>query len=160
MYGRWMMPGVFERKLKQLNRRLFIFCGDDPNRPAGLHIRHANGTVEMICSVDKNRMPEYMIQDNETGEILKGGWRRVLRILAEKRLIRRADADRAFGRIIWRTLGSPDPIGTAIERARIEAAKRGLAESEKIGGVADPDYRNFDDMVDIARMSKKMERGE
>jgi hypothetical protein len=115
----------------------------------------------MICSVDKNWLPEYIMQDPETGEILKGGWRRVLRVLADKKLIDRKQADRVFGKhIVWRTLGMADPIGTAIERARIEAAKRGLAESERIGGVADPDYRNFDDIVDIARMSKKYERGE
>ncbi len=156
-----MMASDFQRKLKKLNKRLFIYCGDDKTRPAGLHIRYESGVVEMICSVDKSWLPEYIMQDPETGEIIKGGWRRVLRILAAKNLIDRKHADRVFGKhIIWRTLGTPDPIGTAIERARIEAAKRGLAESERIGGVADPDYRNFDDMVDIAKMSKKYERGE
>lgn len=90
-----MLAGEFQRKIRQLNRNLRIWCGDTNHLPAGLfHV--ARGQYEQICGVDKNYVPEHT-ELAENGAIIRSGWRRTLRVLIKQRLINRRDAERVFG---------------------------------------------------------------
>ena len=89
-----MLAGDFERKLRKLNKKLRIFCGDWDTRPAGIfHV--VRGEYTEICGIDKNYVPEYSIMAPH-GAHIKGGWRRALRILIRKGLIDRRQAERVF----------------------------------------------------------------
>lgn len=89
-----MLPGAFARKLRALNPHLKIWCKDDPRFSAGLfHVVHGDYTE--ICGVDKNEVPEHTVCAKD-GRIIKTGWRRVLRILIGKKLVRLQDAERMF----------------------------------------------------------------
>lgn len=96
IYGGYVLSGDFERKLRRLNKKLHIFCGENENRPAGVWLYKSNGEYEEICGVDKNYVPEH-VEYNENGTIRKGGWRRVLRLLVQRRVIDRKHAERVFG---------------------------------------------------------------
>jgi hypothetical protein len=89
-----MLSGDFERKLRILNRELRIFCGNDDSKPAGIY-HVVRGEYTEICGCDKNWLPEY-VQYNEDGSIRRGGWRRVLKILINKDLIDRKEAEKVF----------------------------------------------------------------
>lgn len=89
-----MLSGDFERKLRRLNRKLRIFCGDNDQRPAGIfHV--VRGEFVEICGIDKNQVPERSILA-PNGSHIKGGWRRALRILMKQGLIDRAKAEKLF----------------------------------------------------------------
>jgi hypothetical protein len=90
-----MLSGEFERNLRKLNPKIRIFCGDNDKRPAGVWYYTGQGQYEEICGVDKNFVPELSTFDNK-GHILKGGWRRVLRLLINKNLVDRRHAERLF----------------------------------------------------------------
>lgn len=114
-----METGVFYRKLKQLNPRLRIWCGDDDSKPAGLyHIK--NGEFTEICGVDKGDIPERMIYRAD-GSILKSGWRRTLKVLIKQRLIDKAKAEKVF-HYSYETRKTPRPYRETAEdlRRRIE----------------------------------------
>lgn len=89
-----MLSGEFQRKLRSLNRKLRVFCGDSSTTPAGIFLLTPDG-YEDIMGVDKNYVPEHS-EFNENGSIRKGGWRRVLRLLIQRRLIDRWHAERVF----------------------------------------------------------------
>jgi hypothetical protein len=90
-----MLSGQVERNLRKLNRNVRIFCGDNPSRPAGVWYYTGNGEYEEICGIDKNFVPEHA-EFNDNGTHRKGGWRRVLKILIQKRLIDRSRAEKVF----------------------------------------------------------------
>jgi len=111
-----MLSGEFERGLRKLNRNLRVFCRDNPRTPAGIFLLLSNGTYEDICGVDKNYVPEHS-EFNTDGTHRKGGWRRVLRLLINRRIVDRWKAQRVFK--------------THLEYApRILRAKRTNAESQ------------------------------
>lgn len=89
-----MHPGDFARNLRILNRNLRIFCGNDDTKPASIYYVK-NGEEETVCGIDKNYVPEWIIW-NEDGSIAKGGWRRALKILIDKKLINRSKAEKLF----------------------------------------------------------------
>ncbi len=89
-----MLSGEFERKLRKLNNKLRIFCGDDDRRPAGL-FTVVRGEYEQICSVDKNWVGEHT-QFDAVGHILRAGWRRVLKTLIRQGYVDRFYAERVF----------------------------------------------------------------
>jgi hypothetical protein len=89
-----MLPGTFARNLRKLNPRLRIFCGNDDSKPASIYYVK-NGEEQTVCGIDKNYVPEWIIW-NEDGSIAKGGWRRALKILLQKKLIDRKKAERLF----------------------------------------------------------------
>lgn len=89
-----MLSGEFERKLRRLNPRLHIWCGDNNHLPAGLWIMR-NGEWETVCGVDKQWVGEHT-QFSPEGFIIRSGWRRVLRILIQQKLIDRRHAERVF----------------------------------------------------------------
>jgi hypothetical protein len=90
-----MLSGAFERKLKNLNKRIKVYCGDNDRFPAGIFIVSSSGEYMEICAADKNYVPEYVMYD-KTGRIMKSGWRRTLKILINKGLIKKEDAQREF----------------------------------------------------------------
>lgn len=90
-----MLSGEFQRKLRSVNNRLRIWCGDNPTRPAGIYKVNKFGEYEEVCGIDKNYVPELTTQ-REDGLILKGGWRRAIHILIRARLIERRIAERVF----------------------------------------------------------------
>lgn len=90
-----MLAGEFERKLYKLNRSLKVFCRDNPRTPAGVFLLLSNGEYEDICGVDKNYVPEHS-EFYADGQHKKGGWRRVLRLLINRRLIDRWQAQKVF----------------------------------------------------------------
>jgi hypothetical protein len=92
-----MEPGVFERKLHRLNRRLHVFCGDSATTAAGIWLENPAEPdgYEHLCGIDKNEVPEHSYF-NENGSLRKGGWRRVLRYLIQRRLVDRRFAEKLF----------------------------------------------------------------
>lgn len=89
-----MLSGEFERKLRILNRKLRIFCADDADKPAGIHVLTPSGW-DQIIGCDKNWVSE-RAEFDEYGHMLRSGWRRVLRILIQKRFVDRRHAERVF----------------------------------------------------------------
>ena len=89
-----MLSGEFQRKIRQLNKDLRIWCGDKDHLPAGL-FRMVRGEWETICGVDKNWVPEHT-EFHPDGKIKKSGWRRVLRILIRQGLVERYRAEKVF----------------------------------------------------------------
>lgn len=89
-----MLSGDFERKLRKLNNNIRIFCLDS-NKAAGI-FTVCRGEYTEICGIDKNYIPERTIYDPETGRILKGGFRRALKVLIGKGYIDRKEAEKAF----------------------------------------------------------------
>lgn len=96
-----MLSGEFERKLRRLNRDLKIYCGDDKTKPAGIyrfkHSQYDDLTrgYDLVCGVDKNWVGEHA-EWRSDGRLARSGWRRVLRILIQQRLIDRRDAEHVF----------------------------------------------------------------
>lgn len=90
-----MAPGQVERNLRKLNKRVRIFCGDDPTHPAGVFIVSPSGEYTEICGIDKNDVPEFTTW-NDQGFIVKSGYRRVLKILVGKGLVKKEAAEKLF----------------------------------------------------------------
>jgi len=90
-----MLAGDFQQKLRKLNPRLKIFCGDSNNTPASIFYV-SQGEFEPICGIDKNSVPEHEIR-NEDGTLFKGGWRRAIRILIQRGFVDRYKAEKIFG---------------------------------------------------------------
>lgn len=70
--------------LRELNPGLSIFATgfkDKENSPATVYWRG-----EEVCAVSKNVMPEETIMDS-SGHVVKRGWRKLFRILADRKLI-------------------------------------------------------------------------
>ena len=148
-----MEPGVFYRKLKRLNRKLHVCCLDGP-RAAGLEILEGDEMVP-ICAVDKNAVPEHTEYDKVTGFRMRSGWRRVLRILIQRRLVDRRRAERLFNTHLGyasftKFQMEEDPITRALKEARLN----GEREAIKKYGKPVKDYMRWQDLVDIHRMRK------
>jgi len=90
-----MSPGLVERNLRKLNRNVRIFCGDDDSHPAGVYIVSPWGEYTEICGIDKNDVPEFTSW-NDQGFIVKSGYRRVLKILIKKGLVKKEAAEKLF----------------------------------------------------------------
>jgi hypothetical protein len=90
-----MLASDFQRKVRKCNTDLHIYCGNDDSKPAGLYFVK-QGQYQEICGVDKNWLPEWPIT-NEKGRILKGGWRRAVKVLIERKLVDAHKAERVFG---------------------------------------------------------------
>lgn len=145
----------FYQKLKKLNRLIFI-AGNDamPDRPWGIYVRDKNGMADPkhICGINGNRLsiPE-LTQRRWDGFILLQGWRRILRILAEKKAIDIRKAEKLFGT----DLRGRKSSGIVVEkdpltRAMNEAKERGLKKTGM------EDYVDLDDLMDIHRWREKL----
>lgn len=114
-----MLSGEFERKLKRLNRNIRVWCGDS-NRAAGVYHIDSQGQYNEICGCDKNYLPEHT-EFNEKGGILRGGWRRVVRVLIQMKLVDRRHAEKVFQThfpyaVRKPTPPAPKPVNSAIEK--------------------------------------------
>ena len=90
-----MLAGTFQSKLRKLNPRLRIYAGNtDSSWPAGIY-HVVRGEYTEICGIDKNVVPEHPTR-MPNGALLKGGWRRALKILLKKGLIDRHEAQKEF----------------------------------------------------------------
>lgn len=120
-----MLSGEFQRKLRSCTTKLRIFCGDNPNRPAGIFKVNNVGEYEEVCGIDKGFVPELTTQ-REDGLILKSGWRRVMNILIKAKLVDQRTAQRVFNtRFDFRPRKviiqyETDKIKRAIEKATVE----------------------------------------
>lgn len=90
-----MEASQFQNKLRRLNPRLRIFCGNDDSKPAGIYTLEKDG-YELICGISKNFIPEFSIRDDK-GHIVVGGWNRVIKILVAEKLIDRHTSYKYFG---------------------------------------------------------------
>lgn len=90
-----MLAGDFQCRLRRLNPKLRIWCGDDDSKPASIFFVRG-GEFEQVCGIDKNWVPEHT-EYRPDGTILRGGWRRAVRILIQRRLVDRWHAQRVFG---------------------------------------------------------------
>lgn len=90
-----MLAGDFARKIKKLNKKIKVACGNDDTRPASLYYVDHHGEEEAICGIDKNEVPEWPIT-NANGSLFKAGWRRTLRILIGRGLVDKYEAQRLF----------------------------------------------------------------
>lgn len=127
-----MLSGDFERRLRKLNRKLHIFCGNNPRTPAGIFIEapwDPEG-YEEICGIDKNYVPEHT-EWNEDGSIRKGGWRRVLRHLIWRRFI-----DRKYAEKLFSTHLEYSPRVPRARRIDLQAQQKRL--EEKYGAIWSP----------------------
>lgn len=153
-----MFASDFQSKLQKLNPRLRIFCGDSPTRPAGLYIIQGNEYTD-LCGVDKNWIGEWPIYDRY-GKMLKGGWRRVIKLLSDKKLIDRQRSHKYFG--YWEEHREP-PIFTDLKPidAAIKSMERQVVSYRKIdnplspGELIEVPVYHKDDIVDIGRMAAK-----
>lgn len=145
----------FLQKLKKLNPRIFI-AGNDamPNRPWGIYVRDSNGMKEPqhICGINANRVsiPE-LTERRWDGLILMQGWRRILRVLADRKAINLRKAESVFGT----DLHSRKSPGLVIDkdpltRAMNEAKERGLKKTGM------ENYVDLDDLMDIHRWREKL----
>jgi hypothetical protein len=91
-----MLSGEFERKLRNLNKRIRIYCGNNDLYAAGIYVVSPAGEYTEICAADKNYVPEFIMYDS-TGRIQKSGWRRILKILISKGLVKKQEAQKEFG---------------------------------------------------------------
>lgn len=100
-----MFASDFQQKLKKLNSKLRIYCGDSDKHPASLFYVQ-NGEEITVCGIDKNELPRTVIYDNK-GHIIKSGWERVLNILVYRRLTTKQRAEKIFNCHLYKT---PEPI--------------------------------------------------
>jgi hypothetical protein len=137
----------FARKLKKLNKNLWIAIKDNPNTPAGLHIV-IGGEPIFICGVDKGELPRHT-QWNEEGRIIKGGWFRVLKILLQRDLIDRRQTEKVFRTGLnfpyQRVTADQDPVLKAIHEKAAEIVRRGNVVEDKNGNLV-PLYKRNDFM--------------
>ena len=152
-----MMPGLFQRNLRKLNKELRIFCGDSETTPAGLYRVTSDGEYEELCGVDKNDVREWPTYTRQ-GKMVKGGWHRVLTLLISKNLINKEESYRYFDN--WE-LHRP-PVYT-IEKTDVDAAICSMEarpvtyktiESPLDGSKVTVPVYHPDDIVDIGRMVK------
>lgn len=155
-----MLASDFQRRIKNLNPKLRIFCGDRADTPAGLYIVEGGEYVE-LCGVDKNYINEWPSY-NRQGKMIRGGWRRVLFLLVTKKLIDRRQSYRQFG--YWTEHREPayvtelSGIDKAISQMTAAPVTYKTIISPLTGKPVDvPVYRSHD-VYDIGQMVKNESR--
>lgn len=150
-----MLASTFQKNLKKLSPKLRIYCGDDKTKPAGIyHI--VRGEYEEICGIEKNFVPEYS-EYNLYGKMVKGGWRRALKILLQMKLIDRRRSYKYFGHWDEHTEPSLTIEKQEVDKAIIDMESRkrytGKIESPlNPGQMVDNWVTRTDDIVGIGRM--------
>lgn len=147
------MASDFQAKIRKLNKNLHIYC-QDSDRPAGLYLVSKTGEVEELCGVDKNHIEEFPSYDRY-GKMMKGGWRRAVRLLVAKGYANRHFSYKLFG---WYDEHRAPPyniekneIDRAVGSMQVKGYKR--IENPLCAGefIDTPVYDN-DEVVDIGRM--------
>jgi uncharacterized membrane-anchored protein len=150
-----MLSGEFERKLRQLNRRLRVFCGDGPSRPAGVFYV-LGGEYMDVCGVDKGFVPEHSERWAD-GRIRKGGWRRVLKILIQRRLADRWRAERLFRTHLAyspfdKVKMFSDPLAKRLQQMRERSAEKILSKTGKVA----TDVIDVQELMDYREEKKRL----
>lgn len=136
-----MLASDFHLKLKKLNPKLKVFCGDDSQKPASIWYCK-DGVEELtVCGIDKNQVPEFIRFDNE-GRIVKGGWRRAVQLIINKGLTSRKRAESIF-----HTHFNVAPQKVPVIQSKIDRAIADMESRKDYRGVA-----RTDDVVSIGRM--------
>jgi hypothetical protein len=152
-----MMAGDFQQKLRKLNSKLHIFCGDDPSKPAGIYFVE-NGEYMDVCGIDKNWVPEHQ-ERYADGRIKKGGWRRALRIMIQRRLIDRFKAERVFGtHLKYGRNDSVKHFEDPIQKRRREAKQRSIEKLMNKTGIYNPYYLDEQELMGIVDLKKELRR--
>lgn len=151
-----MLAHNFQRKLRQLNKSLRIYCGNNETRPATIEWKRPYQEWEAVCAIDKNEVPEMPEVVGETGEIFKGGWRRAMDILIWKKLVSKNKAEILFST----QFGKPELYrwkqkASDLELAERDADARGAALSLKRFGKVIPHFHLLEDDVELARLMRK-----
>lgn len=138
-----MFIGNFIQKIRKLNRKLCFISASDTAKPIGLY-QYTDNNINHICGVDRGFIPEFIVYDKK-GRIIKGGWRRVLMILLQKKLINKNKAE-----ILFRTVLDGRKIKSIIEDSDVDRAlKQAATPNDK--GIE----MKRDDLMDIAAMIRK-----
>lgn len=153
-----MNAGEFARKLQKCNRNLRVWHPARRDVPSCVVLLVGN-EYETMCGFDKNDVPEFTITEPITGRIVKSGWRRTLNILVAKKALDQRTVKRVFG---YEITGRQKQVfvlqDDPIKAAEKQAKERGMREAEKKFGVADPNARKLEDLIQIAKMYKKQGR--
>jgi len=135
----------FYSKIRKLNNHLQFIAPSDESKPVALYYINGN-KFEHICGVDRhNLVPEFPIYDKQ-GHMIKGGWRRVLMILLQKKLISKTKAE-----ILFNTVLDGRKKAFIIEESSINRALKQAAIPYDDGGL---DMKK-DDLMDIAAMIRQ-----
>lgn len=148
-----MIFDIFESKLRKLHPRLKVFKTHDPAKgPWGLYlISKYGGSIDHICGVSFSNGFIYELTERRwDGYILRQGWRRIVKILINKKIVERTKAEKVF-RTSFTGAGrgldiKKDPLTLALA----DAKKRGYDKT----GVEN--YVDLDDLVDIHRWREKL----
>lgn len=153
-----MLASDFQKKLRKLNSKLHIYCGDNPAKPAGVYIINKAGEYEELCGVPKNYINEWPTYD-AYGKMTRGGWNRVLRLLVYKKMADRQRTYKYFGR--WDEHREPPittelkPLDNAISQLNKSAVSYKEIVSPLDGSKVTVPVYNNDDVYDVGRMVKK-----
>lgn len=149
-----MIFDIFENKLRKLHPRLKIFKTHDPARgPWGLYlVSPYGGSIEHLCGISFSNGFIYELTERRwDGYIIRQGWRRVVKILIQKKITNYKKAGEVFSTSFEGNRGrglsvQKDPLTLALA----DAKKRGLDKT----GVEN--YVDIDDLVDIHRWREKL----
>ena len=117
-----------------------------------------NGEFVEICGIDKNFVPEKR-ELWADGRIRKGGWRRVLKILIQRKLVDRRYAEKIFGTHLAFTpfdavKMQADPI---VQRLR-QAEQRSMEKILSKTGVYVPGAMDVQEMLDYRDFKKTLRK--
>lgn len=138
-----MLIGSFQSNVKRLNKNI-RFLASGSNKPISLCLVKGD-EIEHICGTDRNETPEFPIYDKQ-GHIVKSGWRRVLMILLQKKLISKPKAE-----ILFSTVLDGRRKAFVIEESSVDRALKQAAIPYDDGGL---DMKK-DDLMDIAAMIRQ-----
>lgn len=120
------------------------------------------GEYTEICGIEKNDVPEFS-EYNKYGKMLKGGWRRALKLLLSLKLIDRHRSYKYFGH--WDEHREPTYTveQTEVDKAIAEIDERrvymGKIESPlNPGQMVDNWVHRTDDVVEVGRLIKTDKR--
>ncbi len=88
-----------------------------------------------LCGVDKNQVPE-RTQRWADGRIRKGGWRRVLKILVQRKLIDKRYAQKVFNTYLNYSIFDKvkmfnDPLAKRLDKMRHRSVEKFLSKTSK-----------------------------
>lgn len=152
-----MLASTFQTKLKKLNKKLHIFCGDSEYTPAGLWMID-KGEYTEICGVDKQWVNEWPTYD-QYGKMVKGGWHRVLKLLVRHKLVDRRQSYKIFGH--WDEHREPyhkfnkRPIDDSLNQLDTSVKHYRTIESPLDGSRVEVPVYQKDDVYDIGKMIAK-----
>jgi len=153
-----MLSGELERKLRRISRgKVRIYCGDNENHPAGVYFVEKGEFIE-ICGIDKNWIPEHR-QTYLDGRIKKGGWRRVLKILIQRKLVDRRYAEKVFGtHLAFAPFDAvkmqADPIAQRLKQAEQRSMEKILSKT----GTYMPGAMDVQEMLDYRDYKKELKK--